>query len=185
MARKTIQSEFYLIKQICRGDKLRLEKLEHLGISMNSIVEIDKRGQSIVVDDYEFMDNILDEMHAVCNVDMEVKCQFITRFCISYGLCCITAGSFKKAIEINEKAIFLIKFAFGKNCVRNKYLSRCYQNIGVSYQKLGNTEEAKNAYTKADNFKTQYTAWNDRNMLTIPARELKRVTPPGSMSSDT
>ena len=37
MTRKTNQSEFYLIKHFCVIDKLRLQKLEHLGISMQNI----------------------------------------------------------------------------------------------------------------------------------------------------
>ena len=117
------------------------------------------------------MNTIFDKMHAICDVDMEVKCQFITRFCISYGLYCITAGSNKKAIEIKEKSLFLLKFVFHKNYERNKYLSRCYQNIGVCYRKLVNTEEEKNAYANADDFEKQYTAWKNSNICSSYQKE--------------
>ena len=90
---------------------------------------------------------------------MEVKCQWIGRFCISYGACCIAAGNYKKAIEINEKAIFLIKFVFGEEYGRNKYLNRCYHNIGVSYQKLGKAKESKDAFGNAAEFEKQFNAF--------------------------
>ena len=155
MARKTIRCNFNLIKHINQAE--RLKKLDNLGTSMRLIAE--QESSSRFTAEYELMDRILDQMHLVCDEDMEVKCQWISRFCLSYGSCCIAAGSFKKAIEINEKAIFMIQFVFGEEYGRNKYLNRCYHNIGVSYQKLGKAKESKDAFGKAVEFEKQFNAF--------------------------
>ena len=154
MARKTIRCNFNLIKRINQAE--RLKKLDNLGTSMRLIAEQER--SSRFTKEYELMDRILNEMQAVCNEDMEVKCQWISRFCLSYGSCCIAAGSFKKAIEISEKAIFMIQFVFGEEYGRNKYLNQCYHNIGVSYQKLGKAKESKDAFGKAVEFEKQFNA---------------------------
>jgi len=168
MARKTIRCEFNLIKLCFHDAKKRLELLDNLGISMHQIAQKEIGGQ--FTREYDFMDCILDEMHEISEADFQIKCQLITRFCISYGLCCIETGNYKKAIEINKKAIFLIQFVFGKNFKRNKYLNRCYQNIGIAYHRLGNSEEEKDAYAKADEFKKEYEDWDAEIKRYVPER---------------
>jgi len=173
IAHKIIRCEFHVSKCFYQAGKQRLEKLQDIGMSMQRIAE---QETSQFAAHYDFMDDILNEMHATSDVDFQLKCQLITRFSVSYGLCCIAAGTYKKAIEINEKAIYLIRFVFGKDYGHNKYLNRCYQNIGVAYRRLGNAKEEQNAYAKADEFKKEFDEWKLKTDREVPRREPEHVT---------
>ena len=174
MARKSIRCSFDLIKLSTRAE--RLKKLDSLGTLMLDIAK--NENSSRFTEEYEFMDRILDEMHAVRDEDIEIKCRWISRFCLSYGLCCIAAGTYKKAIEINEKAIFMMKFVFGKEYCQNKSLHRCCHNIGVSYQKLGKVKESIEAFTNAAYFESQFKAFHDelpQNETNQPTRKVAQL----------
>ena len=136
MARKSIRCEFDLIKRFCIPGKHRLEKLQHLGMSMQIIASKECGGQFKA--EYKFMDDILDEMQGIAldDANVELKCQFVTCFCISYAYCCIETGTFAKAIEILQRANFAMHFVFGKEYSHNlSQLSHChsYHTVTVTF----------------------------------------------------
>ena len=150
IARKSVRSEYHLIKLCYVTASERLEKLQCLGVSMQRIAEEEEPRVQFTAE-YELMDDILDEMHAISvgKVHIEFKCELITCFCISYGFCCIEKRHYTKAIEILQQAIFMMKFALGKECNQNQFCTSCYQNLGVAYQKIGKKEASNKAFEKA------------------------------------
>ena len=153
MVRKAITCQFTLIKRLYPVSLLRLQKLQHLSVWIQYIA-MTETGRHVLAED-TIKDDILEEMLAIydANVPIETKTKVIACFCIAYGFCYTAIGSCKKAIEILERAIFMLQFVFGEDHRDLGLLSLCYRNIGVSYQKLSKAESAKQAFEKASEAK--------------------------------
>ena len=98
-------------------------------------------------------------------LDLEIKCELVTRFCISYAYYCIKTGIFTQPINILKKAIFVLQVVFGKDYEHYKLLSLCYQNISAAYYGLDNIEETQMAYLKAEEAKQQAADWEKKMPL--------------------
>ena len=165
-AYEALHCEFYLIKKFYDVSLHKLQKLQQLGVSMQQIIDVEKENHINHKTEYDLMDSILDEMNDTSDsdkLDLEVKCEFVTRFCISYGYYCIKTENFNQPIKILNKAIFILQVVFGKDYKHHKLLSLCYQNISKAYHDLGKDAEAKIARSKAERAKQQAADWKKQN----------------------
>jgi len=153
LALLTIHFEFNLIKQFYEGRSC-LKKLLYLGISMQTIVRkmVEHDDGSKFTKECSFMENILEEMQSVSlkQVDVDIKFLMIAGFCIIYGGCCIETNQNCLAIEINNKAIFLMKTLYGDKLNQIEVLKTCYFNLGVLYQRMGELNKADEEFLKAE-----------------------------------
>ena len=170
VARLIISSLFELIKQFYHGQNL-LEKMQHLGVSMQPIAETEADG--LLDEDYELLDKVLNVMQKVRGVDVKLKCELITGFCISYGFCCIESHVYRQALEIFQKAEFMMKCVFGSDADDIELLAICYKNLGVCYHKLKETKKSNEAYRKAKNINQQASLRKKNNPGNVSAIPLK------------
>ena len=164
---KVITCEFTLIKRLYPAPLLRLEKLQHLSVWIQDVA-MTETGRLVIAENI-FMDDILEEMLAVRDTDVpiETKTKIIACYSIAYGFCYTAIGSCKKAIEILEKAIFMLQFVFGKEHRDIGLLSVCYHNIGVCNQKLLKFASSKQAIAKATKTKKEENKRSHKEAIPI------------------
>ena len=156
MACKIVHYKFSLIKSFFPHCKKGMEEFECLGQSMLGILKHDKNADFPA--ESKFLKGILKEMLETGNVPDEIRCELITRFCISYGIYCMNTKYYQKAIDIFKKAILVNKVVHKKHYGKQKYLNRCYYNIGSCYNYLHNPEKEKKANEKGKKFEKEYKA---------------------------
>ena len=156
------QSLFSLIKLYFEG-KSRACKLSFLSIPMKSIATAlhSQKHDVQFKTYYEFMDQILSELHKISNIDVEYKCEKIASFLYYYGWCCKEINDHIQAIAHNSSAICAIKLVFANNASNFRLLGYCHHNLAVAYKNLNQLEKALFYLKKALAIKTNATDFSD------------------------
>ena len=145
-ARRNMRIEHDFCRKLFTN-RILLEKLQHLAVSMQKIAEAEANGSA--KEYFSFMEEIISEMREASDEDKVTKTLMISSVYVAYSFCCIETSNFGKAIEILKPEIRFLEKFFGKKTYHHQLLALCYKNLGVSLQRLGLTKEARNAYANA------------------------------------
>ncbi|CAK8671587.1 unnamed protein product [Clavelina lepadiformis] len=114
----------------CGEEKLRnLKNMAALMMNVADEMALQNK-KNYFENQFQFLEEIVDEMLRVTDVDFTAKCEKIA-CCFCYN----ETDYYAKTIEENKRTICFMKFGYGDEAKLYEVLGHCYHNLEVTYKK--------------------------------------------------